>query len=88
MSFFAPWSRGESFNFIWLLVICALQSGAHMRMSEPPPLCSPEEGVNVTANQDNPLAYSGLGFPCQNTHRDAGHQPVKNWTAGEFVAIK
>jgi hypothetical protein len=58
-----------------------------MRMSEPPPIRSAEEGVNIDWAQDFPLNANGLNFPCQNNHRDAGHVAVKNWTSGEVVPI-
>src|SRR5271154_4114543 len=50
---------------------------AHMRMSSPPPIRSPEEGVNVDFDQTSPLGI----FPCKGFHTLPGHSSVMNIAA-------
>jgi len=61
----------------------------HMRMNEPPGLRSSEEGVNPRGNDDHfPLKADGSDYPCMNSHRDPGHNPIRNYTAGESISVQ
>ena len=65
------------------------QVQAHMRMNEPPGLRSKEENVNPRGDDDHfPLHADGSDFPCQNSHRDPGHNPIRNYTAGTSVPVQ
>jgi hypothetical protein len=65
------------------------QVQAHMRMNEPPGLRSKEENVNPRGDDDHfPLHADGSDFPCQNSHRDPGHNPIRNYTVGTSVPVQ
>ena len=65
------------------------QVQAHMRMNEPPGLRSKEENVNPRGDDDHfPLKADGSDFPCQNSHRDPGHNPIRNYTVGTSVPVQ
>jgi hypothetical protein len=72
------------------LLLCVFSANvqARMRMSEPPSIRSIEEGFNVRDDDHFPLSSDGSNFPCQNSHRDPGHNPVRNYTAGEIVQVQ
>jgi hypothetical protein len=77
------------FSTLLLSFLAIKHVQAHMRMNEPPGLRSKEEGVNPRGDDDHfPLKADGSDFPCQNSHRDAGHVPVRNYTAGQNVAVQ
>lgn len=60
-----------------------------MRMNEPPGLRSKEENVNPRGDDDHfPLKADGSDFPCQNSHRDPGHNPIRNYTVGTSVPVQ
>src|SRR5579859_4517698 len=56
---------------------------AHMRMSSPPPIRSPEEGVNVDFDQTSPLGV----YPCKGFHTLPGHSSVMNIAAGSTIPV-
>ena len=82
----------KSFAFLFTLILSFAISThvqAHMRMNEPPNLRSKEEGVHPRGDDDHfPLKADGSDFPCQNSHRDPGHNPIRNYTAGESVPVQ
>ena len=57
---------------------------AHMRMSNPPPIRSPEEGVDVDYDQTSPLGT----YPCKGYQTLPGHKSVLNIAAGSNVPVK
>src|SRR5579862_9785515 len=76
------------FDSCWLQVFCFSLlwrfSYAHMRMSNPPPIRSPEEGVNVDFDQTSPLGV----FPCKGFSNLPGHTPVASFAAGSTIPVK
>ena len=57
---------------------------AHVRMSFPPPIRSPEEGVNPDFDETSPLGI----YPCKGFLNDPGHSSVATFGAGSNVGVK
>ncbi|KAK2590624.1 hypothetical protein QQS21_011690 [Conoideocrella luteorostrata] len=67
-------------------------TGAHMQMSDPPPLLS--KFNKYTTNQDydmtSPLHADGSNYPCKGHHEVLGTsqgQPVAQWTPGQSYSM-
>lgn len=76
-------------DFRWLKALFCLAAlsqvvRAHMRMSNPPPIRSPEEGIDVDFDQTSPLGV----FPCKGFHTLPGHSAVATFAAGSTVPVK
>lgn len=87
-SYFVPILCIKMCGSFWLRsVVFALAylhfAKAHMRMSSPPPIRSPEEGVNVDFDQTSPLGV----YPCKGFHTLPGHSSVMNIAAGSTIPV-
>jgi hypothetical protein len=69
--------------FLFSLGFLGIVEG-HMRMSYPPPIRSPEEGVNIDYDETSPLGV----YPCKGFLGDPGHKSVATFASGSNVAVK
>jgi hypothetical protein len=87
-SYFVPLFYIKMYGSYWLrslvLTLTYLHFvKAHMRMSSPPPIRSPEEGVDVDFDQTSPLGV----YPCKGFHTLPGHSSVMNIAAGSTIPV-
>ena len=71
-------------KLIFSIVLLSQACHAHMRMSYPPPIRSPEEGVDVDFDETSPLGV----FPCKGFANLTGHNSVATFAAGATIPVK